>query len=151
MQNLYSFTRNAGKGNYTIFAEIIRQKQGIDLQGFPWCATFVHAVVDKPELLGRAHPGTHVLARRMKRKGLWRTASYDPQEGDLVFFAYKGNIYHVGIVQDTDDDSISVLSGNTVDPTGVFGPNEGGAVAVRVYDREDDRIEGYGAIAGCWS
>lgn len=144
---LWSFTENAGKGGCTIFAEMLLREQGVDLMGLPWCATFVHAVLRRPDVLGRAHPGCRVLWRRLRRKGLLRGPSWQPQPGDLIFCRNRRRIDHVGIVEECRGTTVSSIDGNTVDPTGFFPPGEGGAVARRTRERTDPRIAGYGAIS----
>lgn len=39
------FKNNAGDGNYTVFADLYRQKTGINVQGQPWCDSFVDTVL----------------------------------------------------------------------------------------------------------
>lgn len=145
---LWHYTANPGKGGYTIFAQIIANRQRRNLQGLPWCATFVHAVIDRPDVLGKAHPGTRVLARRMRRKKLWRPQQeYSPKPGDLIFFkCTKERIDHVGIVESAEQSSVTVIAGNTIDPSGHFKPDQGGAVARMTYSKTDPRIAGYAAI-----
>lgn len=142
-------TANVGKGGCTIFAEMVRRREGIDLQGLPWCCTFIHAIVGRPEILGRAHPGVRVLERRMILRGYWRPArGYVPDPGDLIFLTERPDhrISHVGIVETAEAGSVTSIDGNTVDPSGHFAPKEGGAVARRKRDSHDARIAGYAAI-----
>jgi hypothetical protein len=140
-ERLHEFTENPGKGGYTIFGA------AAGLQGLPWCATFVHAVLNRPDVLGRPHPGCRVLARRMKRKGLWRSKDYTPKPGDLIFLANNGKrIDHCGIVESCDGSTVTSIEGNAVDPSGVFRPEQGGAVARRTRALTDPRLVGYAAI-----
>ena len=143
---LWHFTANYGKGGYTIFADMIAQEQRINLQGLPWCATFVHAMINRPDILGKAHPGTRVLARRMKRKGLWREKDYVPKKGDLMFLANFKRIDHIAIVESADEKTVTTIDGNTHDPKGRFTFEEGGAVERCVRDKTDKRIVGYASI-----
>lgn len=140
-------TANPGKGGYTIFAEMIKASQHRNLQGIPWCATFVHAVINRPDLLGSAHPGTRVLQRRMQRKNLWRDKTYMPSRGDLVFLSNQGTdrVNHCGIVLYTASGTVASVEGNAVDPSGTFRPGDGGAVALRIRMLNDPKIVGYGA------
>ena len=146
------YTANTGKGGYTIFADTIRwQYRWRNFMGLPWCATFVHAVFiealgkDKAkELLGKPHPGTRVLWRRMKRKGLLRSV---PRPGDVVFLTNgSGMVEHCGIVVCVDGDTVITVEGNTVDPSGIFREHEGGAVAQRVRKWNDPAIVCYGGV-----
>ena len=142
-ERLHEFTENPGKGGCTIFGEMT------GLQGLPWCATFVHAVVGRPDVLGRPHPGCRVLARRMRRRKLWRGKDYAPKSGDLIFLANNGKrIDHCGIVESCDGATVTSIEGNAVDPSGAFRPEQGGAVARRVRRRDDLRILGYAEIPG---
>ena len=36
-----SFKVGAGDGNYTVFADLYREKTGINVQGQPWCDSFL--------------------------------------------------------------------------------------------------------------
>lgn len=146
------FRGNPGKGGCTIFAEITRSRYRFRcFHGVPWCATFVHAVFiealgkDKArELLGKPHPGTRVLWRRMKRKGWLRSV---PKPGDVAFLTNgSGMVEHCGIVVCVEGDTVITVEGNTVDPSGVFQEHEGGAVAQRVRKWNDPAIVCYGGI-----
>jgi len=148
---LFAFRENVGKGFCTVFALMVQIAQGINLQELPWCATFVHAVINRPDILGKAHPGTRVLARRMKRKRLWRGRDYVPEPGDLIFCTNqpytRRRINHVGVVGTVSeaDGTIQSIDGNTHDPSGTFAWEDGGAVARRTRDKDDPHIIGYGA------
>lgn len=147
-EKLGVFEANPGKGGWTIFAEIIRQRGGPYLQQLPWCVTFIHAMIDREDLIGRAHPGCRVLQRRMKRQGYWRNRDYIPVPGDLIFCSNTRTrrVDHCGIVEEVRGKQIISIDGNTVDPSGVFAPQDGGAVARRIRDADDPIIVGYGAI-----
>lgn len=144
------YTANPGKGGYTIFARMTGLPQGL-----PWCVTFIHAVYGAAlsherarKLLGRPHPGTRKLARRLKRCGLWQDRDYLPAPGDLIFLAPAGDrrIGHCGIVEAVAGNTVISIDGNTVDPDGHFPPEEGGAVARRTRCRTDQKIIGYGEL-----
>lgn len=153
------YTANYGKGGYTIFSEIIaKHYRWRNYQTLPWCVTFVHAVFietlgkeNAARLLGKPHPGTKVLYRRMKRKGLLRDKLYIPQPGDLVFLTNDGKtIGHVGIVADLVEDTVISIEGNTTDPSGHFDKKVGGAVAIRERPHDDSAILCYAAINSKW-
>lgn len=144
-KDLGVFDANVGGGNYTVFGA------ATGLQGLPWCATFVHAVVNRPDILGRPHPGVRVLQRRIRRRGYWREADYPPQPGDLIFLTNapeRARAEHCGIVEAATGETVTSIEGNTTDPTGHFPPEFGGAVARMTRRRDDPRILGYGEIGG---
>ena len=149
------FTANIGKGGYTIFSVIIqRYYRWRNFSGLAWCATFVHAVcleaygVDKArKLVGKPHPGTRVLARRLKRQGRLKGREYTPQPNDLIFLQNgDGRISHCGIVDHVEGDIIVSIEGNTHDPTGRFVCGDGGAVAIRRREADHRAIMGYGQM-----
>ena len=149
------FTKNVGKGGCTIFAAMIQKHYRFrNFSGLPWCATFAHAVcieaVGKKkarELLGKPHPGTRVLARRMRRKGRLMAVDYIPQPGDLIFLHNgDGRISHCGIVDRLEGDTVISIEGNTVDPSGTFPAEKGGAVAVRTRKKTHPAIVAYGRL-----
>lgn len=140
-------TANVGKGGCTVFAQMVWDEQHVNLMGLPWCAVFVHAVIDRPDLLGRAHPGCKVLYRRMRKKGFLRGRNYKPVFGDLVFCANNGwDLDHVAIVLYCDGDYVVSIDGNSVDLSGRFDKQDGGAVSIRKRRVADGRIIGYAAI-----
>lgn len=149
------YTANVGKGGCTIFAAIItKYYRWRNFSELPWCAVFVHAVCleaygkeQARQMLGKPHPGTHVLVRRMRRKGWLRGRGYTPKPNDLVFLHNgDGKIGHVGIVECVDGDTITTIEGNTVDPSGHFQAHRGGAVARRSRILNDDAIVRYAMI-----
>lgn len=147
------YTENIGKGGCTIFSMIIaRTYPKLNFSGLPWCATFVHAVFIEAygkekarELLGKPCPGTRVLARRFRRRGLLMDREYIPTAGDLIFLHNgDGRISHCGIVEKVEDGTVISIEGNTTDPTGHFEPHQGGAVAVRTRNLNDPAIVAWG-------
>lgn len=144
---LGTYTANTGKGGCTIFAQILYERYGANFMGAPWCATFVFAVHERPEALGKPCAGVRTLWRRMRRRGRLRSRAYTPRPGDLVFcYTAPGRVGHVGIVERVLGGAVVSIDGNTVDPSGAFQPGEGGAVARRVRDKNDPIIAGYAAI-----
>lgn len=146
------FDANVGKGGCTLFADMVRAASGRKLGRLPWCVTFVYAVFIESlglertqKLLGKPQPGSRTLARRLRRRGLWRGRGYVPARGDLVFCTNDGRrIQHVGIVLDCDGERVTTIDGNTVDDTGHFAPQQGGAVAKRTRPLDSQIIIGYG-------
>lgn len=134
---------NVGKGGYTIFADIVKQRFGVDYQGHSWCVTFVFAV--HPKLPVKPCMGVRLLARRLILRGRWRKRKYVPKRGDLIFTRNNREeiVGHCGIVLSADDDIVISIEGNTIDASGTFLPEEGGAVAIRTRKRVDWHIVGY--------
>ena len=146
------FGANVGKGGHTIFAHHIRRAYPWrNFNGVPWCATFVHSVFLEAlgkqrarELLGKPHPGTRVLLKRFRRRGMLTDR---PRQGDLIFLTNgSGRADHCGIVVEVEPDRVITIEGNTTDPTGIFQPHEGGAVAQRVRRLDDPAILCYGGV-----
>ena len=143
------YTANVGKGGCTIFSEIVQKHYyWRNFSGMPWCAVFIHAIcietygVDNArKLLGRPHPGSRVLARRMRRKGWLMDKHYVPKTNDLIFLHNgDGEISHVGIVEVLDGDTVVTIEGNTIDSSGHFPASMGGAVARRRRSLTDEAI-----------
>lgn len=152
---LWNYRANIGKGYCTIFAQIIQEKyRWRNFTGMPWCAIFVHAVcietygVSKAKLLlGKPHPGTKVLARRLKRAGRLMDKTYIPNSGDLIFLHNgNGNVSHCGIVDRVEKEMVISIEGNTNDPSGHFPLGQGGAVAICRRSLFDNAILFYGKI-----
>lgn len=149
------FTANTGKGGCTIFAATIQKHYRFrNFSGLPWCAAFVHAACIEArgkeqarKLLGKPHPGTRVMARRLRRKGRLMGSDYIPRPGDLIFLHNgDGRISHCGIVDRLEGENVISIEGNTVDPSGTFPPEKGGAVAVRTRKKTHPAIVAYGRI-----
>lgn len=144
------YTANVGKGGCTIFAQIVYERTGVNLMGLPWCVTFVFGALGCPEVLGTPCAGVFTLARRMLLRGLWRGRGYKPRRGDIIFCSNTDGWLpdHIGIVESCDGETVTSIDGNTVDPSGTFPPEQGGAVARRVRPRKSPQIVGYAATGG---
>lgn len=149
------FEANVGKGGFTIFSEMVaRHYQFRNFSGLPWCTVFVHSVFIETlgkeharKILGKPHPGSRVLLRRMKRKGWLRSTDYVPKPNDLIFLHNgDGNVSHVGIVEGMSGDTVISIEGNTIDPSGTFEKQQGGAVARRYRKLTDPAIVCYAEI-----
>lgn len=156
-EGLGIYVANVGKGYCTVFSRIIsRHYRWCQFDGVPWCAVFVHAVAIEAmgkekarKLLGKPHPGTRVLARRMRRRGRLRDRDYIPNPGDLIFLTNgDGRISHCGIVDRMLCGMIFSIEGNTDDFTGHFEKGQGGAVAVRARWPDDPAIVNYASMKG---
>ena len=144
------YKANAGDGNYTVFADLYRQKTGINVQGQPWCDSFIDTVfihlfgVDKARaLLGGFSAYTPTSANYYKQMGRYHK---EPQEGDQIFFHNGTRIYHTGYVYSVKDGIVYTVEGNT--SSSKILENEGGCVAYKQYpigwSSGKKRIDGYG-------
>ena len=146
------YQANTGPGNCTVFARMLLRRTGANFMGLPWCVTFVFSIFAEAlgakkmrRLLGRPTASATKLAGRMKRRGRWRGRGYTPRRNDMIFLSPQsdGRIGHVGIVAETKDGYVLSIDGNTVDPTGCFPEDYGGAVDYRARRLDDARIMGY--------
>lgn len=139
---------DVGMGGCTIFAYNIWRAMHWNLSGLPWCVTFVYAMCLEAygakrtrELLGFPCAGVRTLRRRLKHRGRLTPPSYRPKVGDIYLMDT-----HCGIVAELTEDGFAGIDGNTVDPTGRFPEEYGGAVAERKREYADKRIIGYGIL-----
>lgn len=148
LKALHEPRSNIGKGGYTIFSEIVKTKYGVDFQGKSWCTTFIFAV--HPGIFGKPCTGVNTLARRVICHLRWRKRSYCPRYGDLIFLRNNSKeiVGHVGIVLGVNEQIVRSIEGNTVDFSGIFSPEQGGAVSIRERDRRDPHIVGYASMYG---
>ena len=82
-----------------------------------WCAAFVAWCADQAGIPTDIIPktgGTIVMDEGIRKKGK-RVTMKEAKPGDIVFFSHGGNggIYHVGIVEKGNGDSIDTIEGNT--------------------------------------
>ncbi len=142
--NLDDKTANAGDKNYTKYArdmDALKVYNGIK-QGYAWCNVFidwcfVQAVgVDRArELLIGFSAGCTQDYNWLKAKG---QIVSEPQKGDLVFF---GDLSHIGIIENVDNERIYTIEGNTSDKAELI--INGGQVAKKSYLKSSKYIYGY--------
>ncbi len=148
--NPENFTKSAGTGNFTVFADLYYKKTGINVQGQPWCDCFVDTVlihlfgVDKAkQLLGGFSAYTPTSANYYKKMNRYYK---NPQEGDQIFFHNGTRIYHTGYVYKVENGIVYTIEGNTSSDKVL--ENEGGCVAYKQYPlgwtNGSRRIDGYG-------
>ncbi len=144
------YKKNAGTGNYTVFADFYRSRTGINVQGQPWCDSFFDTVlihlfgVEKAKkLLGGFSAYTPASADYYKQMGRYFK---EPKEGDQIFFHNGTRIYHTGYVYSVKDGIVYTVEGNT--SSDKILENEGGCVAYKQYPvgwkGGSKRIDGYG-------
>ena len=148
--NPEDFKTNAGDGNYTVFADLYGQKTGINVQGQPWCDSFVDTVlihlfgVDAARaLLGGFSAYTPTSVSFYKKMGRYYNT---PSEGDQIFFHNGTRVYHTGYVYKVENGVIYTIEGNT--SSDKILENEGGCVAYKQYPlgwiSGSRQIDGYG-------
>lgn len=141
-----SYKSGAGDKNYTVFAKLYAQKSGINVQGQPWCDTFVDTVLihlfgvdDAKKLLGGFSAYTPTSANYFKQMGRYYKT---PQEGDQIFFRNSERIYHTGYVYKVANGYVYTVEGNTSSASVI--ENDGGCVAKKSYPLNTSGIDGYG-------
>lgn len=149
MKNPEHFTNGQGKENYTIFAKDYKKHTGIDVQGQPWCDTFVDMLFieffgldDARRKLGGFSAWTPSSADMFKKRGKW---SQRGEVGHVIFFKNDVRIYHTGLVIDVNATHITTIEGNTSRGSNTVEAN-GGSVCIKTYDRRNARIAGYGVV-----
>lgn len=104
----------------------------------PWCNLFITWCANE---LGYYQSGRIPLyqaprdsAKWFKSKGLFKSKSYAPKPGDLIFFVHYGEStpYHVGLVEKYENGTVYTIEGNFDD-----------VVKRRSYAHSDSRIYGY--------
>ena len=112
-----------------------------DKQNLAWCGEFVlwsfwkaFGVSDALQMLCSGNPSSIPLcsdgAQYFKDARRW---SSSPEEADVIFFYYGGNINHTGIVERVSGGVVYTIEGNSSDQ-----------VARRSYALGDGKIAGYG-------
>lgn len=148
-ENPESYTAVAGDKNYTIFAKVYKEKTGINVQGQPWCDSFVDTIfihlfgVDMArKLLGGFSAYTPTSAQYFKNIKRWTAGA--PEEGYIGFFRNDERIYHTYYVRDFKSGKMITVEGNTGGMTGIV--ENGGCVAKKTYTYSSyqDRIPGFG-------
>lgn len=148
-ENPGSYLGGAGDNNYTIFAKLYKQYTGIDVQGQPWCDTFIDTIFIHlfgveiaKKLLGGFSAYTPTSANMFKSIGRWTTG--EPEEGYIGFFKNSERIYHTFYVLSYKNGIMTTIEGNTGGLTGVV--ENGGCVAKKTYKYSDykSKISGFG-------
>lgn len=129
-------TKNAGKNNYTIFAEKYKEYTGNNFQGQAWCALFVSCCfvsaygleIAKKLLCGQLYSYCPYGMEAFKKKGQLHSK---PKAGDIVFFIRNGVARHTGIVYKVSGNYVYTVEGNTSNGTTVIA--NGGGVCKKSY------------------
>lgn len=147
-KSLSSFNDNVGNNNYTIFAEMLKNNTGINVQGQPWCDTFIKAIFIECF-------GVRAAEKMLYGLSVWTPTSYNnfkknhslrentsPQVGDIVFFKNNIRICHTGIVVNVDGENVTTIEGNTSNINTVV--SNGGEVCRKTYKKNNPKIVDYG-------
>lgn len=153
--NLYDKTKNAGSNNYNKYAYEFDTKYpnfyNGKKNGYAWCDIFVDwclvkafGVNDALKLLGQplksCGAGCSWSVKYYKNIKCFYTS---PKVGDQIFFKdSKGEPCHTGLVYKVDNKKVYTIEGNTSSASGVVA--NGGAVAMKSYSLNYNRIYGYG-------
>lgn len=148
LKSLSSFNDNIGNNNYTIFAEILKNNTEINVQGQPWCDTFIKAIFIECF-------GAEATKKMLYGLSVWTPTSYNnfkknnsirehitPQIGDIIFFKSTKRIYHTGLVVDINGNDITTIEGNTNNTDTII--TNGGKVCKKTYNINNPNIAGYG-------
>lgn len=149
-ENPEDYKHDAGSKNYTVFADLYRDKTGINVQGQPWCDCFVDTVLihlfgtDKvKQMIGGFSAYTPTSVNFYKQIGRY---SEHPHEGDQIFFHNGSRVYHTGYVYKVENGTVYTIEGNTSSEKVL--ENEGGCVSYKQYPvgwkSGNKRIDGYG-------
>ncbi|WP_243206724.1 CHAP domain-containing protein [Oribacterium sp. oral taxon 102] len=115
------------------------------MNGSSWCAMFVSYCAYQAGVLDELVPRYAWCPSGMtwyKNKGRYhkRNTGYIPRKGDIIFFYSnaQGRVTHTGIVVDGDAKTVITIEGNTSKEK----------VAMKFYDLDTIRIDGYGDNGG---
>ena len=126
-EQLESFTGNAGKNNYTIFADHAYKETGSGyfVNGVYWCVQYqedtnIRALGTKRALELQGGNWTAVcsaMSAGLQRAGGKKVSVYEAKRGDYIFFKdSKGDYCHIGFVID-EKDYYGVTQENKVNST----------------------------------
>ena len=147
--SLDSKTGNAGYNNWTKYARDLYNAgyYNGNKNGYAWCDVFVDwcfykvygskAAAEAVECqTGKYGAGCEFSAKYYKAQGRF---DKNPKVGDQIFFS---NFGHTGLVYAVTDTMVYTIEGNTSSASGVVA--NGGAVAMKSYNRKYSKIDGYG-------
>lgn len=137
-------TANAGNKNYTKYAEEMDALKVYNgpKQGYAWCNVFIDWCFYKALGLDRARELLIGFSAGCTQDYNWFKSKgqivSEPQIGDLVFF---GDISHIGIIENVDNERIYTIEGNTSNAAELI--VNGGQVAKKSYLKTSKYIYGY--------
>lgn len=142
--NLDDKMANAGDKNYTKYArdmDALKVYNG-PKQGYAWCNVFIDWCFYKALGIDRARELLIGWSAGCTQDYNWFKAKgqvvAEPKIGDLVFF---GDLSHIGIVENVDNDRIYTIEGNTSNKAELI--TNGGQVAKKSYLKSSKYIYGY--------
>lgn len=142
--NLDDKIANAGDKNYTKYAEEMDTLKVYNgpKQGYAWCNVFIDWCFYKALGIDRARELLIGFSAGCTQDYNWFKSKGQivpgPQIGDLVFF---GDISHIGIIENVDNDRIYTIEGNTSNAAELI--INGGQVAKKSYLKTSKYIYGY--------
>lgn len=153
-RDLYDKTANAGKANYTKYANDFDSKYpgfyNMKKNPVAWCDIYVDWCFVKAfgEAAARQmlyQPTKSAGAGCSFSAGYFRAAGAffsSPKVGDQIFFGARGKETHTGLVYKVDASKVYTIEGNTSSASGVVA--NGGCVARKSYNLTYGQISGYG-------
>lgn len=120
-----------GKNNYSVYGKWNGQNHKA------WCGSFVswcaHEAGVPTTSIKRYSDNCMAEYRWFKSQNRWKSNSYKPQPGDIVFLDTQYKYEHTGIVVKCEKGIVYTVEGNTSD-----------MVKLKQYSVKDDHIIGYG-------
>lgn len=152
---LDSFTGNAGRNNYTIFAQHLFENAPNLLNGnkngYQWCTSYYLDIFVRCFGAERTQKALYLPSKSLAAGCIYAVRYYqaagkydkNPEIGAQIFFSDSyGDPSHTGMVIGYDSTYVYTIEGNTSGASGVI-PN-GGGVCRKSYYRSYSRIHGYG-------
>ncbi|MDO4439185.1 MAG: SH3 domain-containing protein [Eubacteriales bacterium] len=141
--------RNAGKNNYTLYAQWYREYTRENYQAQPYCAMAVSVVlaqtygleVAKQLLCGELYYNCESFYQRAMRKHPERLV-HVPAEGDIALFYNGSRHHHTGLVERVLQDGYVTIEANTSSGNNTVVPN-GGATVRKLYKLDKHKVVFY--------
>lgn len=107
---------SSGSGNYTKYNNWFGSLSGHGYS-YMWCQTFIAWCANQAGVPTDVVPkvsGTVSGMDFFKKQGTWKSSSYTPQSGDIIYFYSSSSTsgYHVGIVESVSGSTINTIEGN---------------------------------------
>ena len=125
-----------------------------------WCAAFVSWCAKNTGVSAEIFPyhASCTLGRgEWQKRGVWKSRSYTPQSGDVIYFDWdkSGDCDHVGFVTDVSGGRISTVEGNKSRAVArgsyALGDANIAGFAVPKYDERDNEPQSWAKNAVEWA